>query len=83
MVYKTFLAYLLVFYVNRLVIGSRPLSGVLPISLLFLGYHVCSESDAGGIVYVDSDVVPDELLESAREGAAACPAEAIAVQAPA
>jgi hypothetical protein len=57
-VYKTFLAYLLVFYVNRLVIGNRPISAVLPISLLFLGYHVCSESDAGGILYYALRVVP-------------------------
>jgi hypothetical protein len=57
-VYKTFLAYLLIFYVNRLVIGNRPISAILPISLLFLGYHVCSESDAGGIVYYALRVVP-------------------------
>ena len=57
-IYKTFLAYLLVFYVNRLAIGNRPISGVLPISLLFLGYHVCSESDAGGILYYSLRVVP-------------------------
>ena len=57
-IYKTFLAYLLIFYVNRLVIGNRPISGVLPISLLFLGYHVCSESDAGGILYYSLRVVP-------------------------
>jgi len=40
------------------VIGNRPISGVLPISLLFLGYHVCSESDAGGILYYSLRVVP-------------------------
>ncbi|MCS0587892.1 ferredoxin [Massilia norwichensis] len=54
------------------------------------GYGLCAaicpeiyKLDSGGIAYVDSDVVPDELLESAREGAAACPAEAIVIQAPA
>ena len=57
-VYKSFLAYLLVFYINRLVIGNRPTASVLPISLLFLGYHVCSESDAGGIMYYALRVVP-------------------------
>ncbi len=57
-VYKTFLAYLLVFYVNRLVIGGGAISGVMPISLMFLGYHVCSESDAGGILYYALRVVP-------------------------
>jgi hypothetical protein len=57
-VYKTFLAYLLIFYINRLVIGNRRIASVLPISLLFLGYHVCSESDAGGIMYYALRVVP-------------------------
>jgi hypothetical protein len=56
--YKSFLAYLLIFYINRLVIGNRPIASVLPISLLFLGYHVCSESDAGGIMYYALRVVP-------------------------
>lgn len=54
------------------------------------GYGLCAaicpevyKLDEGGIVYVDSDHVADALLESAREGALACPAEAIAIQAPA
>ena len=37
--------------------------------------------DADGLVYLDSDVVPLGLEEEAREGAAACPAEAITVEA--
>jgi len=61
-VYKTFLAYLLIFYINRLAIGKRAISGVLPISLLFLGYHVCSESDAGGILYYALRVVPQFVI---------------------
>jgi hypothetical protein len=61
-VYKTFLAYLLIFYVNRLAIGKRAIGGVLPISLLFLGYHVCSESDAGGILYYALRVVPQFVI---------------------
>lgn len=54
------------------------------------GYGLCAalcpeiyKLDEGGIAYVDSELVPDELLEAAREGAAACPAEAIVVLAPA
>ena len=31
-VYKTFFAYLLIFYFNRLVIGNRPITAVLPAS---------------------------------------------------
>lgn len=53
------------------------------------GYGLCAalcpeiyKLDEGGIAYVDSDLVPEELLEAAREGAAACPAEAIVVLAP-
>ena len=56
--YKTFLVYMLVFYVNRLVIGNRRITSALPLSLLFLGYHVCSETDAGGITYYALRVVP-------------------------
>ncbi|UUZ74127.1 ferredoxin [Polaromonas sp. P1(28)-8] len=37
--------------------------------------------DADGLVYLDTDVVPPELEEEAREGAAACPAEALVVEA--
>ena len=54
------------------------------------GYGLCAalcpeiyKLDEGGIAYVDSDLVPEELLVAAREGAAACPAEAIVVLAPA
>lgn len=56
--YKTFLIYLLIFYGNRLVIGNRRIAGSLPLSLLFLGYHVCSETDAGGIAYYALRVMP-------------------------
>jgi ferredoxin len=54
------------------------------------GYGLCAaicpelyKLDSGGIAYVDNELVPEELLESAREGAGACPAEAIVIQAPA
>jgi ferredoxin len=52
------------------------------------GYGLCAQVcpqvyklDADGLVYLDSDIVPVGLEEEAREGAAACPAEALAVQA--
>lgn len=52
------------------------------------GYGLCAQIcpqiyklDADGLVYLDTDVVPPELEEEAREGAAACPAEALAVEA--
>ena len=48
------------------------------------GYGLCAaicpsvyKLDADGLVYVDSKAVPPELEEDAREGAEACPAEAI------
>jgi ferredoxin len=51
------------------------------------GYGLCAQVcpqvyklDADGLVYLDSAVVPPELEEEAREGAAACPAEALLVE---
>ncbi|MDB5928337.1 MAG: divergent 4Fe-4S mono-cluster family protein [Polaromonas sp.] len=51
------------------------------------GYGLCAQLcpqiyklDADGLVYLDTDTVPPELEEEAREGAAACPAEALAVE---
>jgi ferredoxin len=48
------------------------------------GYGLCAavcpeiyKLDDDGIVYLTSDRVPEELETEAREGAAACPAEAI------
>lgn len=48
------------------------------------GYGLCAaicpsvyKLDADGMVYFDDARVPPELEEEAREGAAACPAEAI------
>lgn len=52
------------------------------------GYGLCAQVcpqvyklDADGLVYLDSDLVPAGLEEEAREGAAACPAEALTVEA--
>ena len=51
------------------------------------GYGLCAQVcpqvyklDADGLVYLDSDIVPAGLEEEAREGAAACPAEALTVE---
>jgi ferredoxin len=51
------------------------------------GYGLCAQVcpqvyklDADGLVYLDSDMVPPGLEEEAREGAAACPAEALTVE---
>jgi ferredoxin len=51
------------------------------------GYGLCAQVcpqvyklDADGMVYVDDASVPPELEADAREGAAACPAEALLVE---
>jgi len=50
------------------------------------GYGLCVQlcpevfkTDADGIVYLDSDIVPLGLEEEATAGAASCPAEALRV----
>jgi ferredoxin len=51
------------------------------------GYGLCAQMcpevyqlDADGLVVLVADTVPEGLEEAAREGAAACPAEALAVE---
>jgi ferredoxin len=51
------------------------------------GYGLCAQLcpqiyklDADGLVYLETDTFPLELEEEAREGAAACPAEALVVE---
>jgi len=51
------------------------------------GYGICAEIcpeifklDANGIVFVESEIVPEGLEEKAREGAEACPQSALAVE---
>ncbi|WP_079437223.1 ferredoxin [Zoogloea sp. LCSB751] len=53
------------------------------------GYGLCAaicpevyKLDADGLVYLESEFVPAGLEESASEGAVACPAEALRVEAP-
>lgn len=51
------------------------------------GYGLCAQLcpevyqlDENGLVVLATDTVPEGLEETAREGAAACPAEALAVE---
>jgi ferredoxin len=51
------------------------------------GYGLCAaicpelyKLDEGGLVHVDNELVPVGLEESAREGALACPAEALVIE---
>ena len=53
------------------------------------GYGLCAaicpdvyKLDANGIVYLENELVPEGMEDAAIEGAAACPAEAIRVEAP-
>jgi len=50
------------------------------------GYGLCAQLcpeiyhlDADGLVVLATDTVPEGMEEAAREGAAACPAEALAI----
>ena len=52
------------------------------------GYGLCAalcpqvyKIDDEGLVYLDSEFVPEGLENEAKEGAAACPAEALLVEA--
>ena len=51
------------------------------------GYGLCAQLcpevyklDENGLVYVESELIPAGLEEEAREGAAACPAEALVIE---
>ncbi|NHO66700.1 ferredoxin [Aestuariicella hydrocarbonica] len=52
------------------------------------GYGLCAaicpqiyKLDSNGIVFLESDIVPDDLIEEAIEGAESCPAQVITVTA--
>lgn len=52
------------------------------------GYGLCAQLcpevyklDENGLVYVETEIIPVGLEEEAKEGAAACPAEALVIQA--
>lgn len=51
------------------------------------GYGLCAQLcpevyklDENGLVFVESEFIPGGLEEEAREGAAACPAEALVIE---
>lgn len=51
------------------------------------GYGLCAQLcpevyklDENGLVFVDSEIIPGGLEEEAKEGAAACPAEALVLE---
>ena len=51
------------------------------------GYGLCAQLcpevyklDENGLVYVESEFIPGGLEEEAKEGAAACPAEALVIE---
>jgi ferredoxin len=50
------------------------------------GYGVCAEIcpevfklDEAGLIYLDDDIVPTDLVERAKEGAEACPQMALQI----
>lgn len=50
------------------------------------GYGLCAaicpqiyKLDTNGIVYIETDTIPDDLLEDAIEGAESCPAQIITI----
>jgi hypothetical protein len=59
---NSFLIYLLIFYVIRLATGGATAKGILPISLLLMSYHGCSEGDAGALFYYALRVLPQFIL---------------------
>lgn len=66
--------------------GAKPVHRVVVDRSRCCGYGLCAQLcpavyklDADGLVYLDSDIVPEGEEENAVEGAKACPAEAIEV----
>jgi hypothetical protein len=59
---QSFLIYLMIFYINRLAVGRRLAHEVLPISLLLIAYHICSESDTSAQLYFALRVLPQFIV---------------------
>ncbi len=59
---QSFLSYMLIFYINRLAVGRRLTHEVLPIALLLLAYHICSEGDATSLLYFALRVLPQFIV---------------------
>ena len=59
---ESFLTYLLIFYLIRLTTRGAAAKGILPICLLILSNHVCSEGDTGAIFYYALRVLPQFVI---------------------
>lgn len=51
------------------------------------GYGLCAQMcpeiyklDDAGIVYLETEIIPDALVETAKEGAECCPAQVLTVE---
>lgn len=69
-------------------IGSSPTLRVIVDRSRCCGYGLCAQLcpevyklDENGLVFVDAETIPVGLEEEAKEGAAACPAEALVIEA--
>ena len=67
--------------------ASKPVLRVIADRSRCCGYGLCAQIcpqiyhlDENGLVVLATDTVPEGLEEAAREGAAACPAEALVVE---
>lgn len=67
--------------------GKTPILRVIVDRGRCCGYGLCAQLcpevyklDENGLVYVESELVPGGLEEEAREGATACPAEALVIE---
>jgi len=67
--------------------GKSPAFRVIVDRSRCCGYGLCAQLcpevyklDENGLVFVESDLVPAGQEEEAKEGAAACPAEAIVIE---
>ena len=65
---------------------QKKLHKVFADATMCCGYGLCAQMcpeiyklDPNGIVYLETDTVPEELLEAAIEGAECCPAQALKV----
>jgi len=67
--------------------GKTPALRVIVDRSRCCGYGLCAQLcpevyklDENGLVYVETEFIPGGLEEEAKEGAAACPAEALVVE---
>lgn len=67
--------------------GKNPMFRVIVDRSRCCGYGLCAQLcpevyklDENGLVFVDTEIIPGGLEEEAKEGAAACPAEALVIE---